>query len=86
MAFRMQTSVPEIMNTDGEPEYIYEMYGEDSKKPGTYAANCLLARRLVEKDVKFIRLWFTDILGQVKSFAITDSELEEALDKLEKTF
>jgi len=57
MAFRMQTSVPEIMNTDGEPDYIYEMYGEDSKKPGTYAANCLLARRLAEKDVKFIQLY-----------------------------
>ncbi len=57
MAFRMQTSVPEIMNTEGEPDYIYDMYGEDSKIPGTYAANCLLARRLVEKDVKFIQLY-----------------------------
>jgi len=57
MAFRMQTSVPEIMDTEGEPEYIYDMYGEDSKKPGTFAANCLLARRLVEKDVKFIQLY-----------------------------
>jgi len=57
MAFKMQTSVPEIMNTEGEPEYIYDMYGPDSKKPGTYAANCLLARRLVEKDVKFIQLY-----------------------------
>ena len=57
MAFRMQTSVPEIMNTEGEPEHIYEMYGPDSKIPGTYAANCLLARRLVEKDVKFIQLY-----------------------------
>jgi hypothetical protein len=57
MAFRMQTSVPEIMDTSGEPDYIYEMYGEDSKKPGTYAANCLLARRLIEKDVKFVQLY-----------------------------
>lgn len=57
MAFRMQTSVPEIMNTEGEPEHIYEMYGPDSKIPGTFAANCLLARRLVEKDVKFIQLY-----------------------------
>ncbi len=57
MAFRMQTSVPEIMNTKGEPDYIYDMYGEDSKIPGTYAANCLLARRLAEKDVKFIQLY-----------------------------
>ena len=57
MAFRMQTSVPEIMNTDGEPDHIYDMYGPDSKIPGTFAANCLLARRLVEKDVKFIQLY-----------------------------
>ena len=38
-------------------DYIYDMYGEDSKKPGTYAANCLLARRLIEKDVKFVQLY-----------------------------
>ena len=57
MAYRMQTSVPEIMDTSGEPDYIYEMYGEDSRKPGTYAANCLLARRLAERDVKFIQLY-----------------------------
>jgi hypothetical protein len=60
MAFRMQTSVPEIMGVDKEPDYIYEMYGEDSKKPGTYAANCLLARRLAEKGVKFIQLYHRD--------------------------
>jgi len=57
MAFRMQTSVPEIMNADDEPDYIYDMYGEDSRKPGTYAANCLLARRLAERGVKFIQLY-----------------------------
>ena len=57
MAFRMQTSVPEIMDTSGEPDYIYDLYGEDSKIPGTYAANCLLARRLAERDVKFIQLY-----------------------------
>jgi len=57
MAFRMQTSVPEIMDTSTEPDYIYDMYGEDSRKPGTYAANCLLARRLAERDVKFIQLY-----------------------------
>ena len=43
MAFRMQTSVPEVMSTEGEPDHIYELYGEDSKKPGTFASNCLLA-------------------------------------------
>lgn len=57
MAYRMQTSVPEIMDTEGEPDYIYDMYGEDSKKPGTFAANCLLARRLAERGVKFIQLY-----------------------------
>ncbi|MBT8293452.1 MAG: DUF1501 domain-containing protein [Eudoraea sp.] len=57
MAYRMQTSVPEIMDTSSEPDYIYDMYGEDSKKPGTFAANCLLARRMAEKDVKFIQLY-----------------------------
>lgn len=57
MAFRMQTSVPEITDTSGEPDYIYEMYGPDSRTPGTFASNCLLARRLAEKGVKFIQLY-----------------------------
>lgn len=57
MAFRMQTSVPEIMDTSGEPDHIYQLYGEDSRKPGSYAANCLLARRLAERGVKFIQLY-----------------------------
>lgn len=57
MAFRMQSSVPEIMDTSGEPDYIYQMYGEDAKEPGTFAANCLLARRLAERDVRFIQLY-----------------------------
>ena len=57
MAFRMQTSVPETMNIDDEPDHIFDLYGPDARIPGTYAANCLLARRLVEKDVKFIQLY-----------------------------
>jgi len=57
MAFRMQTSVPEAVSTDGEPDYIYEQYGPDSKKPGTFASNCLLARRLAERGVKFIQVY-----------------------------
>ena len=57
MAYRMQTSVPELMDLSGEPEYIYEMYGPDSRKPGTYAANCLLARRLAERNVRFVQLY-----------------------------
>ncbi|MDO6436894.1 DUF1501 domain-containing protein [Cyclobacterium sp. 1_MG-2023] len=57
MAYRMQSSVPETMDISKEPDYIYDMYGPDSRKPGTFAANCLLARRLAEKDVKFIQLY-----------------------------
>ena len=57
MAYRMQTSVPEVMDVSKEPDYIFDMYGKDSKNPGTFAANCLLARKLVEKDVKFIQLY-----------------------------
>ena len=57
MAFRMQTSVPEVMDNSSEPDYIYDMYGEDSRVPGTFAANALLARRLAEKGVKFIQLY-----------------------------
>ena len=57
MAFRMQTSVPEITNISNEPEHIYDLYGPESKDPGTFAANCLLARRLAEKGVKFIQLY-----------------------------
>jgi hypothetical protein len=60
MAYRMQTSVPEIMDISKEPDYIYDMYGPDSRKPGSFAANCLLARRLAEKGVKFIQLYHRD--------------------------
>ena len=57
MAYRMQTSVPETMNIDEEPDHIIQMYGADAMIPGTYAANCLLARRLIEKDVRFVQLY-----------------------------
>ncbi|RED95249.1 DUF1501 domain-containing protein [Marinoscillum furvescens] len=57
MAYRMQTSVPEITDMSDEPDYIFDMYGKDSRNPGTYAANCLMARRLIEKDVKFVQLY-----------------------------
>jgi hypothetical protein len=57
MAYRMQTSVPELMDLSKEPESIFEMYGPESRKPGTYAANCLLARRLAERNVRFIQLY-----------------------------
>ncbi len=57
MAFKMQSSVPEVTDLSSEPEHIFQMYGPDAKKPGTFAANCLLARRLAEKGVKYIQLY-----------------------------
>jgi hypothetical protein len=57
MAYRMQTSVPELMDLSKEPDSVFEMYGPESRKPGTYAANCLLARRLAERNVRFIQLY-----------------------------
>ncbi|MBK9167519.1 MAG: DUF1501 domain-containing protein [Bryobacterales bacterium] len=57
MAFRMQTSVPELMDLSKEPESTFELYGPDSRKPGTYAFHCLMARRLAERGVRFIQLY-----------------------------
>lgn len=57
MAFRMQASVPELSDVSTEPQSTFEMYGPDARKPGTYAANCLLARRLAERGVRFIQLF-----------------------------
>ncbi|TWT85185.1 DUF1501 domain-containing protein [Neorhodopirellula pilleata] len=57
MAYRMQTSVPDATNFADEPESTFKLYGEDARKPGTFAANCLLARRLAERDVRFIQLY-----------------------------
>ncbi|MDB5309791.1 MAG: hypothetical protein JWO38_3993 [Gemmataceae bacterium] len=57
MAFRMQTSVPDVIDVSREPKETIELYGEDARKPGTFAANCLLARRLAERDVRFIQLY-----------------------------
>ena len=57
MAFRMQTSVPEVTDLSNEPEHIFKLYGDDAKTPGTFAANCLQARRLAERGVKFIQLY-----------------------------
>ena len=57
LAFRMQRSIPDATDFSDEPEYIFQEYGEDARNPGTYAANCLLARRLAERDVRFIQLY-----------------------------
>jgi len=57
MAYSMQTSVPELMDLSKEPDTTFKMYGPEARKPGSYAANCLLARRLAERGVRFIQLY-----------------------------
>jgi hypothetical protein len=57
MAYRMQTSVPDLVDIAQEPEETFELYGEEAREPGTYAANCLMARRLVERGVRFVQLY-----------------------------
>ena len=57
MAFKMQASVPELADLSTEPQRTFERYGPESKKPGTFAANCILARRLAERGVRFIQLF-----------------------------
>jgi hypothetical protein len=57
MAFRMQMAVPDVMDLSDEPDPVVEMYGPEARVPGTFAANCLLARRLAERDVRFIQLY-----------------------------
>lgn len=57
LAYRMQSSVPELPDISREPGHVLEMYGPDVHKPGTYAANCLLARRLAERGVRFVQLY-----------------------------
>ena len=57
MAYRMQTSVPELTDLSAEPASTFDLYGEDAKKPGTFAWNCLMARRLCERGVRFVQLF-----------------------------
>lgn len=57
MAYRMQSAVPELADLSSEPKHILDLYGPDVHKPGTFAANCLLARRLVERDVRFVQIF-----------------------------
>jgi uncharacterized protein (DUF1501 family) len=53
----MQSSVPDLLDVSGEPQHVLDAYGPDVKRPGSYAANCLLARRLAQRDVRFIQLF-----------------------------
>jgi uncharacterized protein (DUF1501 family) len=57
LAFRMQSAVPELTDLSAEPASTFELYGPESRKPGTFAANCILARRLAERGVRFIQLY-----------------------------
>lgn len=71
MAYRMQGSVPEVADLSNEPKSVIDMYGPDVTRPGTFARNCLLARRLAERDVKYIQLFHmgwdhhTDIIPEL---------------------
>jgi len=60
MAYRMQSSVPELTDLSGESESTFELYGSDARRPGSYAANCILARRMVERGVRFVQLFHPD--------------------------
>jgi hypothetical protein len=60
MAYRMQASVPELMDLKGEPAHVMESYGPNVNTPGSFARNCLLARRLAERGVRFIQLYHRD--------------------------
>jgi len=57
MAFKMQASVPDLVDFSKEPKATFDLYGEDARKPGSFAANCLLARRMLEKGVRFVQLY-----------------------------
>ena len=76
LAYRLQTSVPDLMDLSKEPAETFELYGKDAHEPGTFAANCLLARRMVQRGVRFIQIFHrgwdlhsnlpTDIPNQAK--------------------
>src|SRR5439155_27335340 len=57
MAFRMQASIPDVTDLRQEPDHIFDLYGPDSRTPGTFASNCILARRLAERGVRFVQLF-----------------------------
>jgi len=73
MAYRMQSSVPELTELDSEPDHVFDLYGEDARKPGTYAHNCLLARRMSERGVRFVQLFHrgwdnhTELPGKIRT-------------------
>ena len=60
MAYRMQSSIPELTDLSDEPDEVFQLYGPDSRRPGSYASNCILARRLIERGVRFVQLIHPD--------------------------
>jgi hypothetical protein len=85
MAYRMQTAVPEVTDTSKEPESIIKLYGSDCLVPGTYAANCLLARKLSENGVRFVQLYHQgwdghgDLPNQIKGQCLDTDQASAAL-------
>ena len=77
LAFRMQMSVPELLDISKEPAAVLEMYGPDVKKLGTYAYNCLLARRLAERGVRFVQLFH---MGWDQHFDLPKAIKGQAMD------
>lgn len=85
MAYRMQTSVPELLDLSDEPESTFRLYGADAMMPGTYAANVLMARRLSERGVRFVQLYHmgwdahNDVLGMTSRLAKDVDQASAAL-------
>ena len=85
MAYRMQTSVPELLDLSDEPEFTFRLYGADAMMPGTYAANALMARRLSERGVRFVQLYHmgwdahNDVLGMTSRLAKDVDQASAAL-------
>ena len=87
MAYRMQTSVPDATDFSDEPESTFQLYGDDARTPGTFAANCLLARRLAQRDVRFIQLYHqgwdqhSNLPKQIRNQAMETDQASAALVK-----
>ncbi len=85
LAYRMQTSVPEVTDLGAEPDGTFELYGEDARRPGTFAANCVLARRLAESGVRFVQLYHqgwdhhSNLPGQIRAQAKETDQASAAL-------
>lgn len=85
LAFRMQSSVPGLTDVSDEPEGTFELYGEHSRTPGTYAANCLLARRLLERGVRFVQLFhrgWDQHLGLPRRLGVQCNDTDQATTAL----